>query len=278
MLLDRPVEEIVASGEPDFPFATGWANQTWSGVWHGNPGHVLVEQRYPGPEDERAHFEYLLPMFSDPRHITVNGKPLFYISCPHLLPNPSEFVERWQAMATEAGLGGLYLIAEVSDLLGLGPVYTDGAVDGFDASVYLRMPADPSSAGHFARRVARKARLGELFRYHDKPVEVPDDPHLGRTFTTFYPGWADSPQVDRRAVILHGSAPEKFCPHARPAINRTVGSPTMSGLDLRSRGTNGPKVTTWSPICAGGAPTLAASAPSYNSRRRTGGGRPVNND
>ncbi len=34
-LLQRPVEEIVASGAPDFPFAIGWANQSWSGIWHG---------------------------------------------------------------------------------------------------------------------------------------------------------------------------------------------------------------------------------------------------
>lgn len=222
-LLQRPVDEIVASGEPDFPFAIGWANQTWSGIWHGNPGHVLMEQRYPGIEDERTHFEYLLPMFTDPRYITVGDKPLFYIFCPHLLPDPPGFVERWQAMATEAGLAGLYLVGEAADLLGHGPAYTNGAEDRFDATVYLRMPADPSETGRLAMRIARKARVGELFRYHDQPVPIPATAGTGRVYGAIYPGWDNSPRSGANAVILHGSTPEKFRPHVREAIRRVEG-------------------------------------------------------
>ena len=36
-LLERPFEEVLNSGKPDFPFCLGWANQTWSGIWHGAP-------------------------------------------------------------------------------------------------------------------------------------------------------------------------------------------------------------------------------------------------
>jgi lipopolysaccharide biosynthesis protein len=219
-LLERPVNEIVASGEPDFPFAIGWANQTWSGIWHGAEDRVLMEQRYPGIDDDRAHFAKLLPMFSDPRYITVHGKPLFYIFRPEQLPDAGAFVERWQAMATDAGLPGLYLIAEVSDLLGNGPVYRDAAADGFDASLYMRLPADRSSAGNIAMRVARKAGIGEVFRYDEDPVPVPDDSRLGATYTTIYPGWDNSPRSGKRAVILHGATPERFRPHVRHAVDR----------------------------------------------------------
>ena len=48
-LLERPFSEVLQSGEPDFPFCLGWANQTWTGIWHGAPQHVLIEQTYPGP-------------------------------------------------------------------------------------------------------------------------------------------------------------------------------------------------------------------------------------
>ena len=50
-----------ALGEPDFPFASAWANQTWAAIWHGAPDRVLIEQTYPGPDDDRAHFASLLP-------------------------------------------------------------------------------------------------------------------------------------------------------------------------------------------------------------------------
>ena len=30
-LLERPFEEVLASGQPDFPFCLGWANESWQG-------------------------------------------------------------------------------------------------------------------------------------------------------------------------------------------------------------------------------------------------------
>lgn len=224
-LLERPVDEILDSGEPDFPFALAWANQTWSGIWHGAEDRVLMEQRYPGPEDERAHFAHLLQAFSDPRYVTVQGRPLFYVFRPEQLPDAAAFVDRWQTMAIEAGLPGLFLVAEVADLLGAGPAYTGAAADGFDASLYMRLPADTSPGGYFAMRVARKARIGEVFRYRREPMPVPDDPRMGRTYTTIYPGWDNSPRSGGRAVILHGATPEKFRPHVREAIARVATLP-----------------------------------------------------
>lgn len=36
-LLQRPFEEILTSGKPDFPFCLGWANESWTGMWHDLP-------------------------------------------------------------------------------------------------------------------------------------------------------------------------------------------------------------------------------------------------
>src|SRR6478609_4658769 len=108
--LERPFAEVLESGKPDFPFCLGWANETWSGIWHGNPGRVLIEQRYPGIDDERAHFELLLDAFRDPRYVRVEGRPLFLVYHPHLLPDAREFAARWRAWSTDAGLRGLFLV------------------------------------------------------------------------------------------------------------------------------------------------------------------------
>ena len=56
-------QKVLQSGEPDFPFCLGWANQTWTGIWHGAPKRVLMEQTYPGPGDHERHFHALLPAF-----------------------------------------------------------------------------------------------------------------------------------------------------------------------------------------------------------------------
>ena len=86
-VLGRPFDEVLASGEPDFPFCLGWANESWSGVWRGEPDRILIEQTYPGEQDDRAHFSYLLKAFADSRYITVDGKPLLVIYKPLKLPD-----------------------------------------------------------------------------------------------------------------------------------------------------------------------------------------------
>jgi lipopolysaccharide biosynthesis protein len=42
-VLDRPLREVVQNKTPDFPFAICWANQSWSGIWHGAPNRILIE-------------------------------------------------------------------------------------------------------------------------------------------------------------------------------------------------------------------------------------------
>src|SRR5262245_37746673 len=81
-LLQRPFEEVLRSGRPDFPFCLGWANQSWSGSWYGAPERILIEQTYPGEKDHRAHFDAVLPAFMDPRYFRVDGRPLFYVFDP----------------------------------------------------------------------------------------------------------------------------------------------------------------------------------------------------
>jgi lipopolysaccharide transport system permease protein len=45
----------------------------------------------PGDEDHRAHFDYLLPAFSDRRYVSVNGKPMFLVYRPSALPDARLF-------------------------------------------------------------------------------------------------------------------------------------------------------------------------------------------
>ena len=78
-VLERPFAEVLESGKPDFPFCLCWANETWTGIWHGAPNKVLIEQTYPGYDDHRNHFDFLLKAFTDRRYVTVDGKPLFLI-------------------------------------------------------------------------------------------------------------------------------------------------------------------------------------------------------
>jgi lipopolysaccharide biosynthesis protein len=167
-MLERPFADVLARGEPRLPFCHAWANQTWSGRWHGAADRVLIEQTYPGPEDDKRHFEHLLPAFEDERYFRVDGKPLFYVFRPEDLPDAAAFVERWQGMAADAGLGGVYLVAELSDLSGAGVKYPRHRVDGFNARVYIRIPARVDPVSVLRMRFGRKImRWPERYPYAD---------------------------------------------------------------------------------------------------------------
>jgi hypothetical protein len=95
-LLERPVDEILASGKPDFPFMLGWANQTWTGIWHGAKDRVLIEQQYPGLDDIKAHCRLLVRHFEDRRYISVDGRPLLYLYDPCSAGLTEEYVDRYK--------------------------------------------------------------------------------------------------------------------------------------------------------------------------------------
>jgi len=63
-LLHRPFDEVLKTGEPDINFMLCWANQSWTGVWHGLERDMLVEQKYPGIEDEERHLNTYFQSFS----------------------------------------------------------------------------------------------------------------------------------------------------------------------------------------------------------------------
>jgi hypothetical protein len=218
-ILERPYEEMLAGGVPDFPFCLGWANQTWSGTWHGAPDRILVEQTYPGPDDDRRHFEHVLPAFTDRRYVRVDGKPLFYVFRPEQLPDPAAFVERWQRLAVEAGLPGLFLVAEVSDLLGRGPTYPGFEQDGFDAGVYVRLPARVDRWSVLKMRARRKL-LGqpERYVYAELPAEPPASLTREHLQPCVYPNWDNTPRSSRAGLVITGSSPEAFRLHVRAAV------------------------------------------------------------
>ena len=126
-LLERPFEEILDSKQPDFPFCICWANETWTGIWHGAPNRVLIEQTYPGLDDHKAHFASWQRAFNDSRYIKVDGKPVLVIYRPEKLPDAKQVTQFWRTLAQEGGFPGLYMIG-VSHNLRWSP-----QADGFDA-------------------------------------------------------------------------------------------------------------------------------------------------
>jgi len=222
-LLERPFEEVLASGRPDFPFCLCWANENWTRAWDGGDDEILMKQAYSA-EDDAAHVSSLLPAFSDPRYIRVEGRPLFLVYRAEALPNPRRTADAWRRISREAGVGEVFLAAVESFSDDLDP-----AVLGFDATVEFAPdwrnmhPAGPP------RRMPPWGAEVRFFREnavetYDRMAERMcgrDDPPFLR-FRCVSPGFDNSPRRSRGAVVFHGSTPERYQAWLRSMVRWTV--------------------------------------------------------
>ncbi|HEV7733973.1 MAG TPA: glycoside hydrolase family 99-like domain-containing protein [Candidatus Binatia bacterium] len=230
-LLERPFAEVLSSGEPDFPFCLAWANESWSGVWHGAPDRILMEQTYPGPSDDEAHFRFLLEAFRDPRYLTVDGCPLVAVLKPRRLPEPRRTTDCWRDLARRAGLPGLHLVA-----IAQAESAWDPAPLGFDAvaiSNQTKICHRPSTGlvDAIGRRVGRTWRRvrgwpAEVHAYADALPYFLEDPLPDVTrYPCIVSGWDNTPRSGRRGVVLRDPTPALFATHAAQAMAQVASYP-----------------------------------------------------
>lgn len=229
-ILERPFNEVLRSGVPDFPFCLCWANQTWSGIWHGAPNRVLIEQTYPGHPDHEAHFRALLPAFADPRYIRVDGKPIFLIHQPSELPNATATLAFWRAMAVDAGLGGLHIVGTT--------FWRDSnpAAFGFDAEVVHPSFID---RGVISWRQPLRLMRSKIGFWRGLPAIESYRSFAEREISTmatkgaWYPcvahAWDNTPRSGRNGIALVGATPELF----RRVLNVAVDVLKNRPLDKR---------------------------------------------
>src|SRR5581483_10679407 len=129
-LLDRPFQEVLSSGTPDFPFCLCWANEEWTRAWDGRSGQVLIEQHY-SEEDDRRHLRWLAQAFADRRYIRVCGKPLFAVYRASKLPDAPRTIATWREEAQRLGIGELFVCRVESFSSERG----DPRALGFDAAI-----------------------------------------------------------------------------------------------------------------------------------------------
>lgn len=226
-MLERPVNEILASGEPDFPFCLCWANHSWNTIWQGT-NEMLMEQTYPGWDDHAAHFDWLLRAFTDRRYLTVDGKPIFVIYAPKDIPDVADVMRFWRERAVAAGLPGLYLIG-VSHY---SPNW-DPRACGLDAST---MQALPHRDGRLPRRLSwlkfwnalRHGGRNELtvWDYEEVlPILLRHNKVDWVDYPIALPNWDNTPRSGGRGLVLQNASPELFRGHLRQAIARVEGRP-----------------------------------------------------
>lgn len=246
-LLERPFQEVLLSGKPDFPFCLGWANHSWTNKsWEVGTKKVkeatLMEMIY-NKEEYIKHFYEVLPAFKDKRYIQVDGKPLFLVFRPLEIPNPREFIELWQAMAQENGLKGIYFVGIAYNML---------PQDWTLKNIILKNIADKSAlyykavlnAGYDAvnsrgyhradyycrslKEVLWRSICMRLFKY--TPVSRCEQKNINKylyvkedrwenVFPTLLPNWDRTARSGARARVYTGSTPEVFSEQLKSVVD-----------------------------------------------------------
>lgn len=223
-LLERPFDEVLRSGEPDFPFCLCWANEPWSRRRADGRAEVLQAQTY-SDEDDRSHLRALLPALADRRAIRVEDKPLFLVHRPVDLPNPGRTIATWRRMIKAAGLPGIHLVAVDH---GENDRW-DPIAAGFDAAL-LFQPQWPILRQTPPIPIDGKDRL-KVYDYQSvwpALANLPGTP--ARQYETAVPGWDNSARNGDAALVLHNSTPEAFESWLRLLVHRAAERPSAHRL------------------------------------------------
>lgn len=107
MLLEKPMEQMLANKKVDIPFCICWANEAWSRRWVGKGDKVLIKQFYGEEKEWIEHYDYLKKFLFDERYIYVDNKPVVVIYKPEIIPCIKQMLKCWNELAIKDGFNGL---------------------------------------------------------------------------------------------------------------------------------------------------------------------------
>lgn len=235
-LLERPFEEVLHSGEPDFPFCLAWANQPWTDTWLGT-GRVLQAQRY-SPADDEAHARWLVNAFADDRYLRVEERPMFLVYRPMDLPEPRRTTDTLRAEVTRAGLPEPLLLGIDAHAFG-----HDFRADGFDGTVnfapalgllpHNSAPTTRSRPWRKLARIGRNVGLGAWsttamvwsYRRHLDQLRRERQRFTHPVHPTIFVGWDNTPRRGRAAIVLLDDDVRWFEAGVRELVDASLASP-----------------------------------------------------
>jgi len=206
-LLETPLERMLETGKPDFPFCLCWANENWSRRWDGMDEDLLMEQSY-GEGDAIEFAEDMLRYFRNKNYITVDGKPLVLFYRLQEIPYPRRYIEICRNVWSAGGFPEVLVAMVESFELSAAPLHPAK----FGADITVEFPAhgmvhDP------AQRVSRlnESWIGNAHDYRElcKAFIVRQDPGFKRLRSVLV-GWDTTPRHQDRSLVLRNSTPGAF--------------------------------------------------------------------
>lgn len=198
ILMDKPLEQMLANPKVDMPFCFTWANENWSRRWDGQENDILIAQHH-SDEDSLNFIRHLFKYFKDDRYIKVDGKPLLIIYRASIIPNIERTAVIWREELKKNGFPGLYLVCAQS----FGIKSPDEF--GFDASVEFPPHTVSSTDVRHELDMSNEDFNGHVFSYEQVVANAvaSKEPDY-KLFRAAMLSWDNTARKQNNSHIFHG--------------------------------------------------------------------------
>ena len=162
---------------------------------------MLCEQKYLGEADYAAYFRYASRHFESDNYVKIDGKPVFIIFEPSVIPDAEGFVEQWRNLARVHGFPDIYFIGNA--LRSGDPLIAH--FDKYADSLHWFHPWQQSLVNRVKERLWRRHRVELGPRWIDfrrAGQEVIPAESTDRFAPTILTGWDTTPRHGRRGVVF----------------------------------------------------------------------------
>lgn len=239
LLLEKPMEMLLAHPEIDINYCISWANHDWNDGWKASPGNekILIGHDFDDEADWVNHFEYLLQFFKDPRYICEDNKPLMTIYIPNIIGKLNKMLALWDKMAKDIGFDGLKYAFQSA---------TSYHSKGWDRSMFdYGIEFEPGFSNVKISRLAslnfikythrikrffgikkslKKQQKGVLVKDYDKAWEniLSKKPSAQNALPSAFVGWDNTPRKNHAGTVYIGATPKKFKNYFKQLVQKTI--------------------------------------------------------
>lgn len=205
-LMDGPANMLLENKDIELPFCLMWANENWTRTWDGLENDVLMAQDYLD-EDDEAFVADIARHFSDERYISIDGRPLFFIYRPGIIPNAKAKIALWRSLFKDNhGFEPIIYMAQAFDDIDPRKYDLDGAIEfpphkvaaGLDSKAQGLGVNDPNFIGHYPSydEMVDKSLQDTSFDYD--------------VIKAVTPMWDNEARKPNKGMGFIGSTPEKY--------------------------------------------------------------------
>lgn len=210
-LLNRPLDENLRTGKPDFPFCICWANENWTRRWDGRDNEVLIEQKH-SIEDDEVFIRQLIPVLKDKRYIRINNKLLLLIYRVERFPDINQTADIWRNIIKKELNEELFLCAVNNFVKEIDP-----QLIGFDATVQFPLDFHPdcrilpqwsSNENNLEFTPLEDYLIMDYKLIMERMVNIKKPSY--KFFRGVFPAWDNTPRRQNSSAIFINSSPDLY--------------------------------------------------------------------